>query len=55
LIKREEKEFKEDGVWHLLMAMKQIVLRNALKKLSVAYTKITEKEMKEKIGVAERE
>lgn len=45
LVKREEDRFRNDGVWHLLMAMKQIVLRNALKKLSIAYTRINEEDL----------
>lgn len=51
-MKREEAEFKKDDVWHLLMAMKQIVLRNALKKLSVAYTRINEGDLCAKMGVS---
>lgn len=50
-IKKEEHNFREDDVWHLLLAMKQIVLRNALKKVSVAYTKISERDICSKIGI----
>lgn len=50
-IKKEEQNFREDDVWHLLLAMKQIVLRNALKKVSVAYTNISERDIGGKIGI----
>lgn len=54
-MKREETEFRRDDVWHLLMAMKQIVLRNALKKLSIAYTRINEEDLCKKIGVSSQD
>lgn len=55
LVHKEEKAFKKDDVWHLLLAMKQIVMRNALKKLSIAYTRISEQDLCEKMGVSSQD
>lgn len=42
--------FSKDGVLHLLDKMRSVVMKNALKKLSVAYSKISISDVLQKIG-----
>jgi 26S proteasome regulatory subunit N3 len=52
LLTQESKLFEKDLVLPLLTKMKSVVLRNALKKLSTAYTKISIDDVLERIGVS---
>ena len=52
LLARESAAFERDLVLPLLKKMKTVVLRNALKKLSTAYTKISIDDALTRIGVA---
>jgi 26S proteasome regulatory subunit N3 len=52
LLANESTLFERDLVLPLLTKMKSVVLRNALKKLSTAYTKISVDDVLERIGVS---
>lgn len=53
LLKREKKTFENDLVYPLMRQMHNTVLRNAVKKLSTAYTKISAQDILKKIQVVD--
>ena len=55
LLKKEKKTFQIDLVYPLMKQMHSIVIRNGLKKLSLAYTKISSNDILNKIHIRKEE
>ena len=50
-VKKYKETFVKEDVYHLILKLKGIVMRNQLKRLSIAYTAIPYQKLIEKMGV----
>lgn len=51
LIKKEEQQLKQDNTYFLIQQLQSIVLVNALKKIGLVYSKISEQDLIKKLGI----